>query len=314
MISFKVLFVVFALLAAAVVAQEDIQLLDDFSSTLALGAPIITGQTANTATGSQDDNTVLGGSRDLGVRVDTAEDNLVISSSVAAGIWSVALPFTDSPIAGVALLQYDGPDEVTTLNGDPTVNGLQNYDLTIGGLGDALHVIIKNDLATTYTFTFYDANNQISTYTLPVPNQSATPSFIDYYVPFSDLSGNADITNLGALEIAVDFSNPVDTAIQPIFVSGPAPQPAASIPPVPSPAPVPVANGFTWYTFDDDDNGRSPCGDEAPRRSYFLSDNNIVYYYFFGFDFTTQEASSSDAATAIVSTAAAVVAVAVALF
>jgi len=36
-----------------------------------------------------------------------------------------------------------------------------------------------------------------------------------------------------------------------------------------------------WYTFDDDDEGRSPCG-EVERQTYFLADDNLIYYYFYG--------------------------------
>merc|ERR1711898_76792 len=77
----------------------------------------------------------------------------------------------------------------------------------------------------------------------------------------------------------------------------PPPTPGAS----PSPSP---AGGFTWYTFDDDDNGRSPCGDEPDRRTYWVSDDNLIYYYFYGFDRPQVLADESANSGAIISMSA----------
>lgn len=308
--NFKTVFLFSALILAAS-AQVDLQAFDIFSTDLFVD-PIITTDSFSAANPLVASNTVLdsgvpGGERDLAIVAETGPSNRVLSTSVSSAIWSVSTP---NDISGFGLMQYDGVDGVTQLDG-PTVNGLGGFDVTLNGAATALHVIIESDLPTEYTFFFYDSNDQLSSSpAIQIPGDS---NFADYFINFSDLDGSANLASLGAMEILVEAFGAVDTVMQGFFMSGPATVPVPSIPPVPTPAPEASPNGFTWYTFDDDDNGRSPCGDEPDRRSYFLSDDNIVYYYFFGFDFTTQEASSSDASTAVLSAAAAVAGVAAAV-
>merc|ERR1712137_260813 len=78
-----------------------------------------------------------------------------------------------------------------------------------------------------------------------------------------------------SLELLISGEDAIDAILRTVEIVG------LDDPVEPSPSPTPAA-GFTWYTFDDDDNGRSPCGDEPDRRTYWVSDDNIIYYYFFG--------------------------------
>jgi|Transcript_8620 hypothetical protein len=310
MMSLKTFFL-FAALIVAVAAQDvDLSAFDSFGVDLTVPVIITTddfdAQNPLVQSNTVLDSAVPGGERDLAIVAENGPSNGVLVTGVSGNLWSVSTP---PQVSGYSLMQYDGVDGQTQLDG-PTVNGLNGFDVTLGGAATSLHVIIESDVPTEYTFFFYDANNQLSTSpTLNIPGGD----FDDYFITFATLSGSADLTNLGAMEILVEAFDNVDTTMEGFFFSGPASNPSPSIPPVPTPAPEPSPNGFTWYTFDDDDNGRSPCGDEPDRRSYFLSDDNIVYYYFFGFDFTTQEESSSDAATAVLSAAAAVAGVAAAV-
>lgn len=304
--NFKTVFLFSALILAAS-AQVDLQAFDIFSTDLIVDPIITTGSYPQVASNSVLDSGVPGGERDLAIVAESGPSNRVVSTTVSAAVWSVSTP---TEVSGFSLMQYDGVDGVTQLDG-PTVNGLGGFDVTLNGAATALHVIIDSDQDTEYTFHFYDSNNQLSS--SPAIQIAGGTNFEDYFVNFSDLDGSANLASLGAMEIVIEAFGTVDTLMQGFFISGPETVPVPSIPPVPTPAPEASPNGFTWYTFDDDDNGRSPCGDEPDRRSYFLSDDNIVYYYFFGFDFTTQEASSSDASTAVLSAAAAVAGVAAAV-
>jgi len=309
--SLKTVFLFAALILAASAQDVDLQAFDTFSTDLIVDVIITTDSFSPSAPLVEEntvlDNSIPGGERDLAIVAESGPENRILNTGVTDGIWSVSTP---GGVSGFSLMQFDGVDGDTQLDG-PTVNGLGGFDITLNGAGTALHVIIQSDIETEYTFFFYDSNNQLSTSpVLEIPGDS---TFADYFVTFDSLSGSANLASLGALEILVEAFDAVDTQMQGFFISGPETVPVPSIPPVPTPAPEPSPNGFTWYTFDDDDNGRSPCGDEPDRRSYFLSDDNIVYYYFFGFDFTTQEASSSDASTVALSAAAAVAGVAAAV-
>lgn len=311
MMGLKTIFFFAALVLVASAQDVDIQAFDSFSSNTLVEIIITTDSfsASNPLVSSNTglDSSVPGGERDVAVVAESGPENLVVHTGVTGGQWSVSMP---GSVSGYGLMQYDGVDGVTQLDG-PTVNGLNGFDITLGGAATSVHFIIRSDNPTSYTVFFYDSNNQISQ--APAVQIPGTDDFNDYYVTFASATGSANLSSLGALEIEVEAFNDVDTTMQGFFLAGPESVPVPSIPPVPTPAPEPSPNGFTWYTFDDDDNGRSPCGDEPDRRSYFLSDDNIVYYYFFGFDFTTQEASSSDASTVVLSAAAAVAGVAAAV-
>jgi len=111
-----------------------------------------------------------------------------------------------------------------------------------------------------------------------IPAAPGVPN--DYYVVFTAFSGNADFTRVGSVSLSIQALNDVDTFVNLFALAGPdstpPPPPAVSA----SPSPIP---GDTWYRFDDDDDGKSPCGEEADENTVFLADNNIIYYYFYGF-------------------------------
>jgi len=216
--------------------------------------------------GSTSDTAIVGGERDLLLTATSGSDNSIITSGVSDGQWSVSTPHD---AAGFSVMQYDGIDGSTTLN--PT--GLNGLDLTSGG-ADSLHCFIQSDHATTYTFTIYSAAGS----SVFVANVAGTDSLTEFFLAFNDFTGTATFGSVGAIEIRVEALVDVDTFITIFGTAGPTSNPP---PPPPPPGVSPSPVGSLWYTFDDDDEGVSPCG-EVDRPTFFLADDNIIYYYFYG--------------------------------
>jgi len=268
---YKVLFVLLAVTLCF--AQREIKLtIDPFTVDTAPiiivipnGATFPISQERSTQSGN-----ILGGERDLLLTVETGLTGLLLSTGVGGSTWNVGTPNSAS---GFALMQYDGVDGTSALNR----NGL-GVDLTTGG-GDSFRAVIQSDIETSYVLRVFSGNTE-STFTQQIPgNQQST----EYFFSFAAFSGNADFTNAGAVELQVNAFDNVDTFISFFGTHGPVASNTPSPLPQPSrsPSPSPVAE---WYTFDDDDNGVSPCSTNEKRRTYFLTESNIIYYYFYGFD------------------------------
>merc|ERR1712137_480333 len=245
---------------------------------------------------------LIGCSRDMQMSVFTGNVGRQFNSNIfpAApefeyifeGEWAVSTP---KGAATETILQYDGADETMDLN----TNGLGSIDLTDGGLSLSFRFSIISDIETVYSIAIYSPNNGVCTADVLFPGIVGTDYDLEDTIvdlSFEDLDGNCDLESVGALELLISGEDAIDAILRTVEIVGlddpvepspsptRTPQPSASRPPSPTPTPSPTpspAAGFTWY-FDDDDNGRSPCGDEPDRRTYWVSDDNIIYYYFFG--------------------------------
>jgi len=218
------------------------------------------GVTANSA--------ILGGERDLILRADTGSVGRVFTSGVSEGAWNVATP---NGASGISSTQYDGTDSSDALN--PT--GLGGVDLTTSSV-DSFKLTIQTDIRTTYVIAITDMNGGTASREIEIPAAPGVDS--DYFITFSSFTGNADFTRVGSVVLTVQGFNNVDTLVSIFSLAGPDVNP----PPPPAVSPLPVPND-TWYRFDDDDDGKSPCGEEADEQTVFLADYNIIYYYFYGF-------------------------------
>jgi len=216
------------------------------------------------------DNSILGQERDLIVTVDSGVGGLIVSSGVNNGRWDVGTP---NGASGFVLMQYDGRDNSPTLSR----NGLSANLLANGA--NAFRAVIQSDIETEYIFRIFSGSSQ-STFSQSIPGDDISR---EYFFPFNSFSGSADFANVGAIEIQINANTNVDTFVEFFGTSGP--QLATVTPsPIPSASPSRGPAKFTWYTFDDDDNGREPCNDTAARPNYFVNDANVIYYYFYGFD------------------------------
>ena len=299
----KVIFLLFAVFACVVLGQgrEDKLTIDPFVPET---ATIIILIESTDLLPIQDerftqDAGILGGERDLSLTAESGNANLVLTTGVTGGLWSVSTP---NSARGFALMQYDGLDASLGLR----ENGLGEVNLVVNS-ADAFHLRIQSDIVTEYTFTVYSPGGASSSFALSIPGDDTTN---EYFVEFDSFTGNADFSRVGAMEILIEAFDNVDTFVEFFATSGPVVSPTPTptpFPDVPSPSPI-VPGGFTWYTFDDDDNGRSPCGDEEPRRTYFVKDDNIIYYYFYGLE-EPQVLDSSSSASMIQITSALLAAV-----
>jgi len=251
-----------------------------------IDVPLSSGDDSITVEDSTEGSGILGGERDLRLTAEFGEVNLVLTTSVANNRWSVSTP---NGASGFALMQYDGVDDSIVLR----ENGLGGVNFRDDS-ADAFRMLIQSDLETDYTISIYSGSGTQSSRTFSVPGDDVTNEF---FIEFSEFTGNANFENIGAVEVLIEAFDNVDTFVEEFITSGPvsSPTPTRSPGTSASPTPSPEGDNFTWYTFDDDDNGRSPCGDETPRRTYFVNDDNIIYYYFYGFEPEYVEGSSSGA-------------------
>lgn len=272
----KALLVFLGLTVLALTAQAGttvlLKTIDPFTpDTPTIIVTIVESQLPITQTAFTQDAGILGGERDLSLTAETGTSNRILTAGVTDGEWDVSTP---NGASGIAIMQYDGTDASINLN----TRGLggENF-VALGGSG--LRATIQTDIDTEYTFTVYDMNGGQSSITIPVPGEVNV--LTDYSLPFSSFSGNADFTNVGAIEIDIELFANVDSTISLIGVEGSVN--SASATPQPNPSASSTPAGSNWYTFDDDDDGISPCGDEEPhRRTYFLSSDRVIYYYFYG--------------------------------
>ena len=288
----RLVFVLLALCALAFGQREAKQTLDSFASTTGPLVILIQGNLPTTLEASTTDASVIGGERDLSLTAESGDNNLVLTSSVTAGLWSVATP---NSARGFALMQYDGVDGSIGLR----PSGLGGVSLTADG-GDSFRLLIQSDIDTLYDFTIYSGSGATSSLQITIPGDDTTN---EYILDFADFQGNADFNNVGAIEILIEAFDNVDTFVEFFGTTGPVIEPSVTPTPAPSGSSIPPPGGFTWYTFDDDDNGRSPCADEEPRRTYFVEDGNIIYYYFYGFDPIYESSDASVLAVSVFITA-----------
>lgn len=148
------------------------------------------------------DATIPGGERDLALVATGGEENRFISG----GVQNQAFWFQTTPdVMGYGLLQYDGKDHTTQLDG-PTISGLGEMDLTMNGLADSMQFMLKSsveDSVVFLSFFFYDSYGALSSkeYVRPFSNNGNEHL---YNIMFADLHGGADLTKLGALEVVVN--------------------------------------------------------------------------------------------------------------
>lgn len=142
---------------------------------------------------------ILGGERDIEIELlNGATDNTQMRSFVASSVYVLEC---GSGISGNAQIQWDGPDNSSTLN--PT--GLGSVDLTDGGSDDIFRlIIISNDEDVTLTFTVYTDGSNYSTYDLFLADNLTRREIIIPFSNFSVAGGvGANFRNVGAVTLTI---------------------------------------------------------------------------------------------------------------
>lgn len=172
----------------------------------------VTASTAGATTSSDADGANPGdaGVRDLFVNITGGAGEVTLTSNfVATNVLNLG---NTGSATGVARVVWDGTDgTATAIN----TSGL-SLDLLDGGTNDALTVVASADKATTLTIRLYSGAGNVSTATIPVQDigdaaidgdaneEISIPLDTTNFVTTS--GGGADLSNVGAIELEVDFS------------------------------------------------------------------------------------------------------------
>jgi len=182
-------------------------------------------------------NGLVGCARDMRMTVTsgsqgrTCTSNIftVADSELFVGEWAVSNP---KNFRTVTLLQYDGPDNSIDLD----LVGLNSIDMTDGGLATGVQVTIISDLESIYQFDIYSPDGGVCQRT--IQSNAITGEYdleeIFLYIDYSEFEGNCDLTNVGAIEIALPSFDALDAIMRSFRAVG------LPDPDVPSPSPSPV--------------------------------------------------------------------------
>ncbi|NEQ75776.1 MAG: PEP-CTERM sorting domain-containing protein [Okeania sp. SIO2C9] len=215
---------IFSLLTATAMlgagsAQAAPILLDDFSVNQDVGfQPIDPVIPSNSQVGP--DGSILGGFRDMEVMGD-ADSFLETRMQATGGV----LNFSNNVgTNGSGMIVWDGDDDPTVVDED----GLGGIDLTGGvwPLDRILVEILSADLGgLELEFTIYDLANGVSTLSKNFADPITTPETATFL--FSDFTGNADFTSVGAIKLNIDGPAEIDAQFDMIQVGK---EPRARVP------------------------------------------------------------------------------------
>jgi len=145
---------------------------------------------------------ILGSERDLILVVTEGSAGAVLSCGVSNGTLNLA---TATGSIGIVTLQYDGEDNSATIN--PV--GLGGVNLRDNAASHFL-ITATSDHPTLMTIRVYSGEGLLSESVTVIDGGVAKN---DYLIPFSSFSGNADFTNVGALELEISANIAVDAVI-----------------------------------------------------------------------------------------------------
>eukprot|EP01115_Flamella_aegyptia_P013295 TRINITY_DN6_c0_g3_i1.p1 TRINITY_DN6_c0_g3~~TRINITY_DN6_c0_g3_i1.p1 ORF type:complete len:534 (+),score=186.18 TRINITY_DN6_c0_g3_i1:110-1711(+) len=181
----KVLFVLALLVALVFTQTSNIDTLSGVSNKLE-----VAGTSSETKFESTSQSDILGGERDM-ILEGTGEgssSNCESETFIENGEWFANNGQTCS---AKAVLQYDG------------VDGSSNRALGLGfnlnNAGAAFLVKIQTDLPTSFTIGLYSSGGQ-STFT---ENIQASSNLVDHVINYGQFGGNADFSNIGAIELEI---------------------------------------------------------------------------------------------------------------
>ena len=219
---------------------EEKFIIDDFSVTqqciITLPGDLLGNQPnqVQTTTASGPSNSIIGGERNMEMRVFTgfqgrrfASEVFTINDGYFLGEWAVENPKTSSSLA---TNQYDGGDGSFAVNFNGL--GLNLNEIT------QLVIYVVSDINTSYTVDFYDSAGVVCSGDIDVPGRLG--GFYDYSYDeikdtllISQLSGNCNKANIGAIEVSIQSSDAIDAIVRRISLEGP-------VPPTPTPTPSPT--------------------------------------------------------------------------
>jgi hypothetical protein len=190
--------IVLAILVAIVYGQT-FSNLDPFDGvSIKLDVP---GTSAESFSDSTVQSDILGGERDMIIRGTGtgSSSNCESETFVENGAWFAN---NGQTCAASAVLQYDGVDG----SGDLAMG----LGVNLNNIGVAFLVDVQTDLTTSFTIEIYSSVSSVSSITQTI---QASQSLLTYTFPFGDFSGNADISNIGAIQLIINEAQNTDVIV-----------------------------------------------------------------------------------------------------
>ncbi len=185
-------------------------IIDDFSSDHAIIFVTLNGTNPDGSSVAATD--VVGGERDVSVEVTSGSN---ANAEVASGTFNLSVGANSS---GSSSIVYDGQD------GDPFAidfDGLNSLDLTNGGTEDRFKIsVVSSDHAGTITIDVYSDEGNRSSVVREFAENMSTENIM---ISFSEFSGSADFSNVGAIVITASGEPEIDLIIDRICTEGPVP-------------------------------------------------------------------------------------------
>ena len=179
-------------------------------------------------------SSIIGCERDMFISVISGFQERTYFSAIYYNEWDVS-----TPLGSVVeySIQYDGRDNSTNLD----LNGLNNLDLTDGGLASVIKFSGVVDIpGQILNFVAYSPNGNSCEVDIDI-NIVYNPIYYGdtlSYMPLANLTGNCDLTNIGAIEINIPATEAIDPVIRNIsIISEPSVSTTPSITPTPMPSP-----------------------------------------------------------------------------
>ncbi len=185
-------------------------IIDDFSSDHAIIFVTLNGTNPDGSSVAATD--VVGGERDVSVEVTSGSN---ANAEVASGTFNLSVGANST---GSSSIVYDGQD------GDPFAidfDGLNSLDLTNGGTEDRFKIsVVSSDHAGTITIDVYSDEGNRSSVVREFAENMSTENIM---ISFSEFSGSADFSNVGAIVITASGEPEIDLIIDRICTEGPVP-------------------------------------------------------------------------------------------
>ena len=133
-------------------------------------------------------DSIVGGQRDLYLRIDVANDNSFVTSQIESGLFESV---TSYGLESIIVLQYDGSDESYALE----LNGLGGLDFTNNGNRDTFLLQYNTNQTISITMEVYSSGIIGSSIVTAQASLTEVVFSFDSFIPL------VDFTNVGSLQI-----------------------------------------------------------------------------------------------------------------
>ena len=203
---------------------------------------------------------IIGGERDMEMRVFTGSRGNRFTSDVNFGGWTVANPTSSS--TSITTVQYDGVDGSFSLN----ITGLQ-LDFSSGSY---LSLYTRSNGQSQITISLFDTTGGSCDGVVPIRISS---SFQASSLPISQLSGNCNLRSIGAIETSIYSFTSINSTMERFTAETAS---STSVSPTSTPTPSPSRANSNTETIVIDDCSVSQQAIVTLSEDLFSDDPNVV--------------------------------------